>query len=512
MRNGLDKAVNFTAQYDMQTHFELTGVALTLDDIRSCIISGSKISLSKDCIDRIQQSRDFLDQAIKTNDKTWYGINTGFGSLYNVSISPNAIERLQLNLIRSHAAGAGPVVPYEISRLVLLLKILSFCPGNSGVRVELVERLITYYNLGLAPVMYQFGSLGASGDLAPLAHLALTVIGEGEFINEDGVLITASKELEAQQLTPLALQAKEGLALINGTQFSAAYAANALLKSEHLYDLANLCAAFSLEAFDANPEPFDARIQQLRPHPGQIHTASEIRRLLDGSEIAMYGEKHLQDPYAFRCIPQVHGASLDVMMHCIQMIEIEMNAVTDNPLIFPETEEVLSGGNFHGQPIALAMDYLALALAELGSISERRTYQLLCGHRGLPDYLTKDPGVQSGYMIAQYTAASIVNRNKILCAPASIDSIPSSKGQEDHVSMSANAASKLYELCDNLNTILSIEFLTAMRALDFRRPARTSPLLEEIRTMYREVVPAQDDDQILQPLIQKTKAFTSARR
>lgn len=496
----------------MQTQFELTGAALTLDDIRMIVIPGSRITLSQACIDRIQRSRDFLDQAIKSNDKTWYGINTGFGSLYNVSISSDAIEGLQLNLIRSHAAGAGPLVPYEISRMSLLLKILSFCPGNSGVRVELVERLIAFYNLGLAPVMYQFGSLGASGDLAPLAHLALTVIGEGEFINEDGTVIPASKALEIHQLAPLTLQAKEGLALINGTQFSAAYAANALLKAEHLYDLANLCAALSLEAFDANPEPFDARIQDLRPHPGQIHTAGEIRRLLDGSEIAMYGEKHLQDPYAFRCIPQVHGASLDIILHCIQTIEIEMNAVTDNPLIFPETEEVLSGGNFHGQPIALAMDSLALALAELGSISERRTYQLLCGHRGLPDYLTKEPGVRSGYMIAQYTAASIINRNKILCSPASIDSIPSSKGQEDHVSMSANAASKLYELCENVNTILSIEFLTAMRALDFRRPARTSPMLEEIRTQYREVVPEQDDDQALQPLIQKTKVFTNTRR
>jgi histidine ammonia-lyase len=313
-------------------------------------------------------------------------------------------------------------------------------------------------------------------------------------------------------IAPLTLQAKEGLALINGTQFSAAYGVWSLEKSLHLYDLANVCAALSLDAFHGNPEPFDARIQQIRPHPGQIHTANEIRRLMKGSEISAEGEKQLQDPYAFRCVPQVHGASWDVIAHCTQVMETEVNSVTDNPLIFPETQDVLSGGNFHGQPIALAMDYLALAVAELASISERRTYQLLCGHRGLPEYLTLEAGVQSGFMIAQYTSASIVNRNKMLCTPASVDSIPSSKGQEDHVSMSANAASKLYELCDNVHTVLSIEFLTAMRALDFRRPEKTSPHLELIREAFRTIVPAHEEDQVLHPLISKTRAYTATLR
>ena len=496
----------------MHTSFEITGEPLNLQDIGQILIKGNTIGISATCMDRIQACRDFLEKAIQLEGKTWYGINTGFGSLYNVGISPDATERLQLNLIRSHAAGAGPLVPYEISRLVLFLKIFSFCPGNSGVRVSLVDKLIEFFNAGLAPAMYQFGSLGASGDLAPLAHLGLTVIGEGEFVTEDNHVIPAAKQLEALRISPISLQAKEGLALINGTQFSVAYSVWALQKSLHLFDLANLCAALSFDAFNGNPEPFDARIQLIRPHAGQIHAAAEMRRLLEGSEIAAYGEKHLQDPYAFRCVPQVHGASWDVIAHCIKVIETEVNSVTDNPLIFPDTKDVLSGGNFHGQPIALAMDYLGLALAELGSISERRTYQLLCGQRGLPDYLTLEAGVQSGLMIAQYTAASIVNRNKLLCTPASIDSIPSSKGQEDHVSMSANAASKLYELCDNVHTILSIEFLTAMRALDFRKPEKTSPQLELIRDAFLQIVPAHDDDQILQTLISKTREYTAALR
>jgi histidine ammonia-lyase len=326
---------------------------------------------------------------------------------------------------------------------------------------------------------------------------------------ENGIPTPTDKLFEDLGIRPITLQAKEGLALINGTQFSTAYGLHALEKAENLFDLSNICAASSLDAFNGNPEPMDARIQSLRPHPGQIHTASSIRRLLEGSEIAAQGEKQLQDPYAFRCVPQVHGATWDVIEHCRSVIETEINSVTDNPLIFPESGDVLSGGNFHGQPIALAMDYLALALAELGSISERRTYQLLCGHRGLPEYLTLEAGIQSGLMIAQYTAASIVNRNKILCTPASIDSIPSSKGQEDHVSMSANAASKLYELADNVHTILAIEFMTAMRALDFRRPAKTSPYLEQLRDSYHITIPPLGEDQMLQPMIASSREFTA---
>jgi len=493
----------------MHTHFEITGDPIQLSDLGLCRLGKGTISLSDGCKERIHACRDFLEKEVKSGSKTFYGINTGFGSLYNVGISPDATERLQLNLVRSHAAGAGPLVPYEITRRVLLLKILNFCPGNSGVRLELVEKLVEIYNAGLAPVMYQFGSLGASGDLAPLAHLAVTVIGEGECMTADGNVLPTSKAFDSLGIHPLTLQSKEGLALINGTQFSTAYGLYALDKAWDLFDLANICGASSLDAFNGNPEPMDARIHELRMHPGQSRTAAAVRGLREGSEIAAQGEKQLQDPYAFRCIPQIHGASWAVIQHCHGVIETEVNSVTDNPLIFPDSGEGLSGGNFHGQPVALAMDYLALALAELGSISERRTYQLLCGHRGLPEYLTLEAGVQSGLMIAQYTAASIVNRNKILCTPASVDSIPSSKGQEDHVSMSSNAATKLYEICENVHTILAIEFLAAMRALEFRRPAKSGPYLEEIGVAFRAVVPWHEEDQMLQPLIGAAKEFTA---
>jgi histidine ammonia-lyase len=489
-------------------HTEINGESVALKTLSARIVPGATVSLSNAVLERIQKSRRFLERSTQELGKTWYGVNTGFGSLYHVRISEDATDQLQLNLIRSHAAGTGPLVPYEIARLTLFLKILSFCHGNSGVRTELMDQLIRFFNAGITPAMYQFGSLGASGDLAPLAHLALVVVGEGECILEDGTVVPASDVLRQHQIEPLVLKSKEGLALINGTQFSSAYGAWAVHRGWQLLDLAQICAALSFDAFNGNPEPLDARIQDIRPHAGQIAVAQTMRRLLEGSEIASSGEKQLQDPYAFRCVPQVHGASWDVVRHCHEILEIEINSVTDNPLIFPDEEEVLSGGNFHGQPVALAMDYLALALAELGSISERRTYQLVSGTRGLPDYLTLEAGVESGLMIAQYTAASVVNRNKTLCAPSSIDSIPTSKGQEDHVSMSANAASKLYELCDNLHGILAIEFLTASRALEFRKPASTSPYLEGLRRKFSEIIGEANGDQALYPLIRTAKDFT----
>jgi histidine ammonia-lyase len=492
----------------MKKHTEITGTSIDLLTLFEIAAPGSTVSLSSEVLAVIQRSRAFLERSTKELGKTWYGVNTGFGSLYHVRISDDATDQLQLNLIRSHAAGTGPLVPREISRLTLLLKILSFCPGNSGVRPELMNQLIRLFNAGVTPAMYQFGSLGASGDLAPLAHLALVVVGEGECILEDGSVAPAAEILKQYNIKPLALKSKEGLALINGTQFSGAYGAWAVQRAWQLLDLAQICGALSFDAFNGNPQPLDARIHAIRPHAGQIEVARTMRKLLEGSEIAVSGEKQLQDPYAFRCVPQVHGATWNAVQHCHMILITEINSVTDNPLIFPDEEEVLSGGNFHGQPIALVMDYLALALAELGSISERRTYQLLCGTRGLPDYLTLEAGVQSGLMIAQYTAASIVNRNKTLCAPASIDSIPTSKGQEDHVSMSANAASKLYELCDNLHAILAIEFLTATRALEFRKPAKTSPYLEDLRARFAAIIGDANGDQALYPLIQAAKEFT----
>lgn len=491
----------------MQQSTALSGAHLGLREILNIAGSGQQISLTDDCRKRISRSRECLEEATSRGDRIVYGVNTGFGSLYNVRISEDATDRLQQNLIRSHAAGAGPLVPHDIARLTLLLKILSFCSGHSGVRLELVEHLVAMYNAGITPAIYKFGSLGASGDLAPLAHLAMAATGEGECITPDGEVVAAENALKEAGLEPLVLKAKEGLALINGTQFSCAYAIHALDSAHQLLDLANTCAALSFDAFNGNPRPYDAHIHDIRPHGGQRDVAQALRDLLAGSEIAVQGDKQLQDPYAFRCVPQVHGASQDAIGHCAQITEIEANSVTDNPLVFPDTGEVLSGGNFHGQPLALAMDYLAIALAELGSISERRTYQLLSGTRGLPDYLTVEAGVQSGLMIAQYTAASIVNRNKILCTPASIDSIPTSKGQEDHVSMSANAATKVHEICENLYMILAIEFLTSSRALTFRKPAKTSPTLLRMLEEYRKVVPVQEADETIAPLIRKTVAF-----
>lgn len=492
----------------MHDSMEITGEHLALNTILDIATQSPKLSLSASCKDRIRSSRQYLDEATIGKGETWYGVNTGFGSLYNVRISDDATGRLQQNLVRSHAAGAGPLVPYPIARLTLLLKILSFCPGNSGVRPELVDRLIEIWNAGLAPAMYMFGSLGASGDLAPLAHLALLLTGEGECLTSDGSVVPSAEILSQTGIEPLSLKSKEGLALINGTQFSCAYGIWAVNRGNAMMLLANTCAALSLDGYNGNPQPFDPRIHEIRPHAGQREVARQILELLRHSEIASQGEKQLQDPYAFRCVPQVHGATWDVLRYCTSLLETEANSVTDNPLVFPETGEILSGGNFHGQPVALAMDYLALALAELGSISERRIYQLLCGTRGLPDYLTMEAGVQSGLMIAQYTAASVVNRNKVLCTPASIDSIPTSKGQEDHVSMSANAATKLYEICDNLHTILSIEFLTAARALEFRKPAQTSPYLRDLISGFRKEVPMREEDEAIAPLIRKTRLFT----
>ncbi len=491
------------------TTFDITGEHLQLSEIVRMLEPTANLHLTDGCKSRITTARKFLEDVTQGNGKTYYGVNTGFGSLYNVRIAPEEMERLQKNLVRSHAAGAGPVVPYGIARLTLLLKIISLARGYSGVTPELIDRLVRLYNDGMAPVMYQFGSLGASGDLAPLAHLALTIIGEGALIHRQGDIVDAEAFHASEDIQPLRLKSKEGLALINGTQFSAAYALWAVLQGERLYDLANLCAALSVDAFDCNQEPFDSRIHAIRPHDGQQKTAERIRHLLAGSGIFAHGEKQLQDPYAFRCIPQVHGASLDAISHCRQILEIEVNAVTDNPLVFADSGDILSGGNFHGQPIALTMDYLALALAELGNIAERRTYQLLSGHRGLPDYLTGNAGLESGLMIAQYTAASLVNRNKMLCSPVSIDSIPSSKGQEDHVSMSANAASKLYELCENMHTILAIEFLVAVRALEFRRPRESSAFVQDLLQKYRNVVPLQTSDHVLSEVIRETSAFLS---
>ncbi|MDX1476234.1 MAG: histidine ammonia-lyase [Saprospiraceae bacterium] len=482
------------------------GAQIRLADLQRALAPGTHLELTDQCAREIDRFRQYLESVIAQDDNPYYGINTGFGSMYRLRIPDDQIEALQINLIRSHAAGAGRPIPVDVARLVLLLKILTLSKGHSGVRRKLVDQLILYYNRGLVPVMYEFGSLGASGDLAPLAHLALTLIGQGAFYDGNGIA-DAAPILAQHKIDPIDLGAKEGLALINGTQYSLAYAVWSVLKAEKLMAIANLCAALSCDAFDCNISPFDQRIHAVRPFRGQQAVARSLRIWLEGSEIANEGDKELQDPYAFRCVPQVHGASLDTLYHAVSVVETEINAVTDNPLVFPDSGAILSGGNFHAQPLALIMDFLAIALAELANISERRTYQLLSGDRDLPTYLTRQAGVQSGLMILQYTAASIVSKNKQLCTPASVDSIVSSKGQEDHVSMSANAATKLYDVCNNCWSVLAIELMTAMQALEFRLPARTSPSLEEIRQAYRDCVPFIASDEVLHAHLVRTETF-----
>ena len=465
-----------------------------------------QLALSEQARSAISLCRKYLEQRISSGKEPIYGVNTGFGALYNTRVEADDIELLQKNLVMSHACGTGDEVPQEIVRLMLLLKIQGLAGGHSGVQVETVQRLIDFYNHDVLPVVYEQGSLGASGDLAPLAHLSLPLLGMGE-VHYKGKKQPAEKVCKQLGWKPVHLKAKEGLALLNGTQFMSAYGVWCLLRSQHLSELADVISAVSLEGFDCNVTPFDPLLHKIRPHQGQVNTAKRIRELLKGSSIATKKKEHLQDPYSFRCIPQVHGASKDAIEYAASAFETEISSVTDNPTIFPEEGKIISGGNFHGQPLAFALDLLAIALAELGSISERRTYQLLSGTRGLPPFLVKEPGLNSGLMIPQYTAASIVSQNKQLCTPSSVDSIVSSNGQEDHVSMGANAAVKCYQVVANLERILAIELLTAAQALEFRRPLKSSSYIEALVASYRKEVAFVKVDRVLQVDIQKTVEF-----
>ena len=483
----------------------LDGNPTSFNHIADLFFDRRQISLSDSCREQVQKCRSFLESKLDETDRQYYGINTGFGSLYNVEISSSAIEDLQSNLIKSHATGLGPPIDPNLCRFVLLLKIINLSLGHSGVRLKLLDRLIELYNRNLIPVMYTYGSLGASGDLAPLAHLSLPLIGLGQFYM-NGDIVDAAQILDQENLAPLTLKSKEGLALINGTQFTTAITAWSLIETRQMWEASNLCGAISLDAFDCRPEPFDARIHQVRSHEGQQLVASKIRSWLEGSEILQQLKTHVQDPYAFRCIPQVHGATYQAIRHAEHILETEINSVTDNPILFPDSDAIISGGNFHAQPIALVADYLAIAVSELGSISERRTYQLVSGHRELPAYLIEDAGLHSGFMIVQYTAASIVNRNKILCTPASIDSIISSKGQEDHVSMGANAATKLKEVVDNTWDLLGIEFMVGMQALDLRE-GKSSQYVEDLKNEYRNQIPFLNEDRVMSQELKLTSAF-----
>lgn len=490
----------------MQSHHYISSAVLDIEVIHDIIKSGKKLALSDESRLNIEKSRKYLNDKIRESDTPVYGINTGFGALCNVKITSEKLTELQENLVRSHACGTGDKVSKPVIRLMLLLKIQSLSYGNSGVALQTVERLIDFYNEDILPVIYEQGSLGASGDLAPLAHLALPLIGDGEVYFEDRV-ISGEELLKLKDWEPVKLQSKEGLALLNGTQFMSAHGVYALLKSYKLSYMADLIGAISIDAFDCNLSPYDELVHLVRPHRGQIKTAERIRNFLEGSEIAQSEKENVQDPYSFRCIPQVHGASKDTLSFVRKTVKTEINSVTDNPNIFIEADKIISGGNFHGQPLALGLDYLAIALSELANISERRTFQLVSGLRGLPNFLVENPGLNSGFMIPQYTAASIVSQNKQLSGPASVDSIVSSNGQEDHVSMGANSATKLLKVVENLNTVLAIELFNASQAIHFREPAKTSEQLTEVLKAFRENVPVLTEDRTMAPYIKKAKSF-----
>lgn len=490
------------------SHYISTDV-LTLETLQEIISQQKTLALSEEAKLNIAKCRQYLDQKMASNETPIYGINTGFGSLCNVKISNENLSQLQENLVKSHACGTGEEVPAAIVKIMLLLKIQSLSYGHSGVQLQTVERLVDFYNHDILPVIYNQGSLGASGDLAPLAHLSLPLLGEGEVYYE-GFRQPAKKVLDKMGWQPIVLQSKEGLALLNGTQFMSSYGCYVLLKAMKYSYLADLISAISLEGFDGRIEPFNELIHYVRPHKGQIVTAKRMNELLEDSQIIAQAKAHVQDPYSFRCIPQVHGASKDTIEYVKKVFKTEINSVTDNPNIFAAEDLIISGGNFHGQPLALALDFLGMALAELGSISERRTYQLISGLRGLPAFLVDNPGLNSGFMIPQYTAASIVSQNKQLATPASVDSIVSSNGQEDHVSMGANAATKALRIMDNLERILAIELMNASQAIEFRRPLQSSAFIELFLKSYREEVPLVKEDRILHYDIEKSVAFLNS--
>jgi histidine ammonia-lyase len=476
--------------------------------VKNLLLFKQHLSITFNAHVSITKCRNYLDKKIEQSDTAFYGINTGFGYLQHIKIDAAQLQTLQSNLIQSHACGVGEEVPTEIVKLMVMLKIKSLSYGHSGVDIETVKRLIDMYNNEVLPIIYTQGSLGASGDLAPLSHMSLPLIGLGK-VRYLGKEMQSSEALKILNWQPIQLQSKEGLALINGTQFMSAYGLHHLINAERLLLWADIIAAISFDAFNCNIEPLNEKIHAIRSHTGQVETATSLRNLLQGSEIAHQDKTNLQDPYSFRCIPQVHGATKDTVNYVQRIFLKEINSVTDNPNIFPDDDLILSGGNFHGQPLAMALDFLAIAMSELASIAERRTYQLISGQRDLPLFLIKNAGLNSGLMIPQYTAASIVSENKQLCTPASIDSIPSSNNQEDHVSMGANAATKCKRVMDNVEKVLAIELLTAVQAIEFRRPKKSSQKLENIISEFRKVVDFNDADRILHDDILKAIKFIS---
>lgn len=486
--------------------YHINDATLTIDQVGEIISQNKKLALSDQSVAKINRCREFLDNKIEHSTQPIYGITTGFGSLCNISVGKEDLSRLQENLVKSHACSCGDPVDPTIIRIMLLTKIKSLSFGNSGVQLSTVQRLVDMFNNDVIPVVYQQGSLGASGDLAPLANMCLPLLGLGK-VYYKGQIRHSSEVLAELGWEPVNLVSKEGLALLNGTQFMSAHAVYALLKARRLSALADKIGALSLDVFDGRIEPFGDEVNAVRPHPGQLATARAVRHWLEGSQMINQPKKHVQDPYSFRCMPQVHGAAKDAIDYVGHVIEIEINSPTDNPTIFPDEDIIVSAGNFHGEPIAIPMDYLAVAISELSNISERRIYQLISGSRALPSFLVANPGLNSGFMIPQYAAASIVNQSKSLCWPASCDSIPSSQGQEDHVSMGSNSATKLVRIVNNTERVLAIELLNAMQALELRRPLQTSPALEEWHKAYREIVPFVVNDTVMTPLIENSIEF-----
>ena len=487
-------------------HFQISQSDLTIADIESILKENLKLKLDQQTEKKVSSNRLYLDQKLENSDVLHYGINTGFGSLCNKVISSGELRKLQVNLVRSHACGLGKKVDNEMVKIMMLLKIQSLSRGYSGITLTTLKRLIYFFNHDIFPIVYEQGSLGASGDLAPLAHMSLALIGEG-FVSYNNKLISAEQIHIDLKIDPILLETKEGLALLNGTQFMSAYAVHAALDVSRLFDHSTKISALSLDAYNCQLSPFNPELHALRPYHGQQYISAEILKLLSESDIVKVKDKDVQDPYSFRCIPQVHGASYDVFIDFKQKVEIEINSVTDNPVIIDDKNQIISAGNFHGQPLAYIMDFLTIAIAELGSISERRVYKLISGTRGLPAFLVQNPGLNSGLMIPQYTAASIVSKNKILCQPASVDSIESSNGQEDHVSMGSISAVKLKEVIENVQRILSIELLVASQAFGFRSTRKTSPSLTNLLENFSNEVPFIEEDTVMHDLMVKSEEF-----
>ena len=494
----------------MQKIHYISPEPLSWERVEEILNGDYRLELSEEATDLIQNCRNYLDKKIKDEDGPIYGINTGFGSLYKKSISKDDLFQLQKNLVMSHACGMGDEVSPSIVKMMLFLKAHALSAGYSGVQVITVQRLLDLFNEEIYPIVYQLGSLGASGDLSPLAHLALPLLGLGE-VSYKGEKFPASDILKRFKWEPVGLRSKEGLALLNGTQFMSAHGVVAVLEAFKLSKLSDITGAISLEAYDGRLDPFNKRIQEVRPHPGQIETAKNFRAILKDSELISKHKEHVQDPYSFRCIPQVHGAAKDTINYVASVVLREVNSVTDNPTIFSEEDLIISGGNFHGEPLAMGFDFMAIALAELGNISERRVYRLISGQRNLPEFLVSNPGLDSGFMIPQYSAASIVSQNKQLCTPASIDSITSSNEQEDHVSMGANAATKLLRVAENLRHIIAIELMVGTQALDFRKPLKTSKYLQKFIKDFREVVPFIEKDKVMYKEMHAASEFIKNR-